>query len=278
MVEWVRVRLPRGGAWGAGVRASCVPGGVRGARRRLRTGRFGTRCCRADLTHRVVGAGMSGLIAALTLHDTGIAATVYEASGRVGGRMHSDTTSWLNGQTSEHCGELIDSAHTSILSLAQRFNIHTVDLHAAEPLHSTETYFFDKAYYSKATATRDFRPVFRNLKTDNNAAPFPTLFNSFTQAGYDLDHLTLYDWIESRVPGGHSSKLGQLLDVAYTQLGYGKNSKLQLQFDDRLWDRPGQWGSAPARASPTQATRTHGTSRGARPARTATWWTTPEVA
>jgi len=51
----------------------------------------------------IIGGGISGLNAALTLRDAGYASTVYEASSRVGGRMHSDTTSWLNGQTSEHC-------------------------------------------------------------------------------------------------------------------------------------------------------------------------------
>lgn len=168
----------------------------------------------------IVGGGISGLNAALTLQDAGIAATVYEASSRVGGRMHSDTTSWLNGQTSEVCGELIDSSHTSILGLAQRFNLPTVDLHAAEPPHSTETYFFGHSYYPAARANRDFEPVFDRLTADNNAAPFPTTYNSFNEAGFDLDHMTLYDWIESRVPGGHGSKIGQLLDVAYN-IEYG---------------------------------------------------------
>jgi monoamine oxidase len=129
--------------------------------------------------------------------------------------MHSDTTSWLNGQTSEKCGELIDSGHTSILGLASRFNLPTVDLHAAEPPGSTETYFFGNSYFSASQANSDFGPVFQALKADNNAAPFPTLYNSFTEAGFDLDHMSLFDWIESRVPGGHTSKLGQLLDVAY---------------------------------------------------------------
>src|SRR5712692_11448686 len=67
----------------------------------------------------IIGGGIAGLNAALTLQDAGITSTVYEASNRVGGRMHSDTTSW-NGQTSEHCGELIDSKHKTILGLANR--------------------------------------------------------------------------------------------------------------------------------------------------------------
>ena len=168
----------------------------------------------------IIGAGISGLNAALTLQDANIASTVYEASNRVGGRMHSDTTSWLNDQTSEFCGELIDTGHTAIRDLATRFNLPTVDLHAAEPAHSTETYFFDNVYFKKSQANTDFGPVFQALKADNAAAPFPTLYNSFTEAGFKLDHMSLFDWIESRVPGGHTSKMGQLLDVAYN-IEYG---------------------------------------------------------
>jgi len=168
----------------------------------------------------IIGGGISGLTAALTLQDAGIASTVYEASNRVGGRMHSDTTSWLNGQTTEHCGELIDSKHNTILSLAKRFKLATADLLAAEPIHSTDTDFFFRSYYTEAQANVDFGPVWNAVKKDLNSAPFPTLYKSFTQAGFDLDHLSLFDWIETRVPGGHASSMGQLLDVAYN-IEYG---------------------------------------------------------
>jgi monoamine oxidase len=168
----------------------------------------------------IIGGGISGLNAALTLQDAGIASTVYEASSRVGGRMHSDTTSWLNGQTSEHCGELIDSGHKTILGLANRFNLARVDLLGAEPAHSTDTNYFFGKYYTQAQANADFNPVWNNVKKDVNAASYPTLYNLFTQAGWDLDHMSLYDWIESRVPGGHASSMGQLLDVAYN-IEYG---------------------------------------------------------
>src|SRR5438874_3159653 len=118
----------------------------------------------------IVGGGIAGLNAALTLQDAGLASTVFEASNRVGGRMHSDTTSWLNGQTSEHCGELIDSAHKTILGLANRFKLPTVDLLAAEPVHSTETDFFGNQYYSGGQANVDFGPVWSAVKKDLNSA------------------------------------------------------------------------------------------------------------
>ena len=57
----------------------------------------------------IVGAGIAGLNAALTLQDSGIASTVYEASNRIGGRMFSATSIWADNQVSEWCGELIDS-------------------------------------------------------------------------------------------------------------------------------------------------------------------------
>ncbi|HYS03236.1 MAG TPA: NAD(P)/FAD-dependent oxidoreductase [Candidatus Eisenbacteria bacterium] len=168
----------------------------------------------------ILGGGIAGLNAALTLSDAGIPSTVYEASDHAGGRMHSDTTSWLNGQTSEHCGELIDTRHKTILGLAKRFGIPITDLRAAEPNQSTETYHFFHQYYTREQANIDFNPVWASIKNDLGSAPFPTLYNSFTPAGYALDHLSIFDWIESRVPDGHASSMGQLLDVAYN-IEYG---------------------------------------------------------
>ena len=174
----------------------------------------------------IVGGGIAGLNAALTLQDAGISSTIFEASNRIGGRMHSDTTSWLNGQTSEHCAELIDSGHKTILGLASRFKLATADLLGAEPIHSTDTDFFFGHYYTDAQAQADFNPVWANVKKDVNAASYPTLYNSFTDAGRDLDRMSIYDWIESRVPGGHSSPMGRLLDVAYN-IEYGDVTTVQ---------------------------------------------------
>ena len=174
----------------------------------------------------IVGAGIAGLNAALTLHEAGYAATIYEASGRTGGRMHSDTTSWANGQVSEHCGELIDSTHKTILGLAKRFKIPVADLSAAEPPQSTETYYFFGQRYTHDQANVDFNAVYQAVKKDLIAAGFPTVYFSYSAAAAALDQTTVYEWIESRVPGGHGSKMGQLLDVAYN-IEYGSETTAQ---------------------------------------------------
>ena len=163
----------------------------------------------------IVGGGISGLNAALTLQDAGLASTVYEASSRFGGRMHSDTTSWLNGQVTEHYGELIDSTHKTILRLAKRFGIAVDDVSGAEPARTADTYYFFGRYYTRDQANADFNAVYNAVKKDLKAAGYPTHYDSYTAAGYQLDQLSVHDWIETRVPGGHSSPMGTLLDLAY---------------------------------------------------------------
>jgi monoamine oxidase len=79
----------------------------------------------------VIGAGISGLNAAPTLADKGVASTVYEANpGRIGGRMYSQGSPanpgyWAQGQVSEWGGELVDTDHHTILDLYQRFGFGT---------------------------------------------------------------------------------------------------------------------------------------------------------
>jgi monoamine oxidase len=173
----------------------------------------------------IVGAGIAGLNAALTLSDAGYASTVYEASSYVGGRMHSNRT-WADGQTSEWCGELIDSNHHVILHLAQRFGLNVVDEIQAQPSGSGDTLYFDGSYYSTKQADSDFQPVHNALQGLIQSAPFPTLWDSFTPVGKALDQMSLYDWIETYVAGGHSSPLGDYLDSAYNQ-EYGLDTQYQ---------------------------------------------------
>jgi monoamine oxidase len=166
----------------------------------------------------IVGAGLAGLNAALTLQDKRIASTVYEAADRVGGRMHSDRSGyWANGQVSEICGELIDTDHTAVLGLVKRFGLEAADLLAAEPTGSTPSYWFLGGRYSVEQADVDFAPVRDALKRDLTAAGYPTRWDKHKPAGVELDRMSLYEWIESRVPGGHGSAFGRLLDVAYTE-------------------------------------------------------------
>jgi monoamine oxidase len=74
--------------------------------------------------------------------------------------------------------------------------------------------------------TDDLKKVWQKLHSDVSAASYPTLFDNYTQRGYELDHMSIVDWINESVPGGIASRLGQLLDVAYN-IEYGAESSEQ---------------------------------------------------
>jgi monoamine oxidase len=176
----------------------------------------------------IVGAGIAGLNAALTLADKGYASTIYEAStDRIGGRMHSDNSGyWSSSQVSEWCGELIDSGHVTIRHLAQRFNLNTVDLLAAQPNGTTDTNWIFGNYYTPADVDNDFQAIHSVLQKQVSATSYPTTYLTHTDAGVFFDQMTLYDWIENYVPGGHASRFGAYLDAAYNE-EYGSETKGQ---------------------------------------------------
>src|SRR5262245_10809665 len=93
-------------------------------------------------TVAIIGAGIAGMSCALELADAGIRSTVYEASGRIGGRMFSNSNYWHFQQVTEWFGELIDTGHTTIRGLAKRFGLPLDNLLKAQPHRSDDVYHF----------------------------------------------------------------------------------------------------------------------------------------
>ena len=174
----------------------------------------------------VVGAGLAGLSCAYRLKQAGYTAQVHEASDRIGGRCWSDTTTFADGQVVEHGGELIDQGHTAIRQLAGQLGLKLDNLLSAERNGTEPFFYFDGKPYSEAQATDDLKAIWQQLHSDVSAASYPTLYNLSTERGRELDKMSITDYIEAYVPGGLSSRLGQLLDVAYT-IEYGGESSVQ---------------------------------------------------
>jgi monoamine oxidase len=184
-------------------------------------GRFAPAAGAADSPRIVVvGAGLAGLSCAYRLKQAGYSAQVYEASERIGGRCWSDRTSFANGQVVEHGGELIDQGHTAVRQLASQLGLKLDNLLSAERNGTEPFYYFDGEPYSFAQATDDLKAIWQQLHADVSAASYPTLYNLSTERGRELDNMSIAEYIDTYVPGGHSSKLGQLLDVAYN-IEYG---------------------------------------------------------
>ena len=187
-----------------------------------------TPAARATATPRivVVGAGLAGLTCAHRLKQAGYTAQVYEATDRLGGRCWTIRGAFADGQIGEHGGELIDQGHNAIRNLAQELGLSLDNLLRAEANGAELLGYFDGAPYSFEEITDDLKRVWQKIHADVSAASYPTLFDSYTQRGLELDRMSIVDWIEESVPGGMASRLGQLLDIAYN-IEYGAESSEQ---------------------------------------------------
>src|SRR5947209_7737347 len=186
----------------------------------------------------IIGAGIAGLNAALTLQDAGFACSIYEASNRIGGRMHSDTTTWADGMVSEWCGEFIDGDHRTLLHLIERFKLKTIDLGREIPDRAQTIMYFFNRYYDAEEVWGGLQLIYPILQQQIHEADSPTTYTHFTETGYRLDHLSVYDWIEQYVDGGHDTPLGRFLDGGcrgYFGLDTRMQSSLNLVYTFGSW-------------------------------------------
>jgi monoamine oxidase len=174
----------------------------------------------------IVGAGIAGLNAALTLQDAGLSSSIYEASNYIGGRMHSDATTWGGNMVTELCGEFIDSDHKVLHGLIKRFGLKTVDLEHKGVRQRQNITYFSNHYCSVEEIDEAMQSIAPILRQQAAEVPFPTTYDSYTETAYQLDHLSVYEWIERYVPGGHQSLAGHLLTTACTGF-YGMGTKEQ---------------------------------------------------
>ncbi|MFL6010511.1 MAG: flavin monoamine oxidase family protein [Gaiellaceae bacterium] len=172
----------------------------------------------------VVGAGLAGLTCAYRLKQAGLAADVYEASERVGGRCW--TSNDFSPLVAEHGGELIDQGHTQVRQLTQELGLALDNLLQGQPNGTEDFFYVNDAKYEYAELLEDLNRLYQKLHKDTSAASYPTLWNSYTQRGWELDHMSIIDWLNESVPGGASSNLGRVLDIAYN-IEYGADCSRQ---------------------------------------------------
>ncbi|PFE07173.1 monoamine oxidase [Bacillus cereus] len=164
----------------------------------------------------IVGAGLAGLACAYRLKKAGYIVQIYEASERVGGRCHTRRGDFADNQIVERGGEFIDPGQLRIQQLATELGLQLDNLNAAEVPGTEPVYYFNEVPYSFAELVADFQQIVNQIQTDAALAGFPTLYNHYTQRGFELDHMSIIDYINAYVPGGMSSRFGKYLDVSFT--------------------------------------------------------------
>ncbi|MBI5608519.1 MAG: FAD-dependent oxidoreductase, partial [Deltaproteobacteria bacterium] len=161
----------------------------------------------------IIGGGLAGLVCADTLAGKGFSATIYESNTRLGGRVHSDATTFP-GQVAEIGGELIDNPHKTMLAYANALGLAKEDLSKAG---GGVKYFVGGQLYDDRAVIEEFRVLTKRVHDDLFQLNSPT-FYSYTPAEEALDWLDLKTWLDTRA--GDLPLIRSVLDVAYN-IEYG---------------------------------------------------------
>lgn len=111
----------------------------------------------------IIGAGLAGLVALDRLVAAGFDATIYEARGRIGGRVHTSSGLPEAGLYVEDGAHLVNTNHTDILTLAKRFDIGLIDRGA---MPARERFVVDGNEVSEEALIAEFRPLAAQIAAD----------------------------------------------------------------------------------------------------------------
>ncbi|MBV8338608.1 MAG: FAD-dependent oxidoreductase [Candidatus Eremiobacteraeota bacterium] len=173
----------------------------------------------------IVGGGLAGVSCAYRLSQAGVPFTLCEANSAFGGRTWTLRGFFDHGQIVEHGGEFISSEHTALRSLAHELGLSLVNLRAGQPKGTDEIYWVQGGKYTVPEMLADYGHVYPAIAAAAKAAGYPVLYNRHTKAAYELDHMSVRQWVEANVPGGLRSRIGWLLDLDCTTENGGESSE-----------------------------------------------------
>lgn len=145
----------------------------------------------------IVGGGLAGLTCADRLQAKGVQAVVYEASSRLGGRCFSNRT-LVSGMACENGGELIDTAHKTMLGYANRFGLAR---ESYVKQRAEERFWFLGRSWSDEDVVDEFRQVVSGMQRDLRALTGAATFDTHNSADVTFDRTDLATYFATRTTG-----------------------------------------------------------------------------
>jgi monoamine oxidase len=156
----------------------------------------------------VVGGGIAGLHCAVRLVEAGVDVTVFEASGRTGGRMWTGKDLFADGQVCELGGELVDSGHTTIQGLCEELGLPLDDLSAGEPFEFVDIFFIDGQVIPFPALVEAFTPLAERMAATVTAAEADDA--EFAR----IDAMSIPQWLEAEGLAA-DNVLRKCIEIAY---------------------------------------------------------------
>jgi monoamine oxidase len=142
----------------------------------------------------IVGGGIAGLTASYYLTLLNIEHTVYEASGRVGGRVLTVEDAVISRSHVDFGAEFIDSIHDDLLALAKELKVELTDLH--QDTLTAKAYYFDGKLLTEKDVVEALQPFAEKLLTDVNRLPEDFHFSKADEYK-DLDQHSVTSYLKS---------------------------------------------------------------------------------
>jgi monoamine oxidase len=174
----------------------------------------------------VIGAGIAGLSCAYRLHRAGVRVRVFEAQERVGGRIFSLRGKFADGQVCELGGELIDSGHTQLRSLALELGLRLDDFQSDAPELSRSLWFFGGQRRTDREVVEAFTPIAHAIAREKLMIGDANIGRESPPPVAALDQLSLAAWFDR---AGVHGWIRSLLEVAYeTEMGLAAEEQSAL--------------------------------------------------
>ena len=177
----------------------------------------------------IIGGGLAGLHAAYRLQQAGVDATVYEARGRLGGRIQSRRHGVGAGLVIDLGGEFINTEHADMLALAQTFGLRLFNRRTDTPGIPAVGFYLEGQIWTEAEVAAGLQPLAAQIARD--AARLDRDFESVAPL---LDRLSVTDYLDQHPETVRVSFIRTLVENSIrTEYGVepAASSALQLLFN-----------------------------------------------
>lgn len=180
----------------------------------------------------IIGAGLGGLSAAYGLKTHGLAAELFEADSRAGGRVRTFYDLNSDGQFAELGGEAIDSGDSALMGLARSLGLKLDRLDGLDSGLTQESFFYGNRLYTQEEIAKLLAPLFnKTRRLYARIQKSQSLFEKY-------DRMTLREYLEGEQE--HlESWLIRLVDTWYVGfLGKDSDSVSSFSFICQIGNAP----------------------------------------